>query len=81
MGGSLPSADAASQLAVRCEMSKIRVEKKTRKHAESTQGPRQQIVFNKDFGQHILKNPLVVNAIVDKVRSFGNRATFISQAS
>jgi hypothetical protein len=30
-------------------------------------GTRQQIVFNKDFGQHILKNPLVVDAIVDKV--------------
>ena len=27
---------------------------------------RHQIVFNKDFGQHILKNPLVVDAIVEK---------------
>lgn len=25
------------------------------------------IVFNKDFGQHILKNPLVSTAIVEKV--------------
>ena len=24
------------------------------------------IVFNKDFGQHILKNPLVVEGIIDK---------------
>eukprot|EP00039_Didymoeca_costata_P002898 m.63610 g.63610 ORF g.63610 m.63610 type:complete len:96 (+) comp11590_c0_seq3:197-484(+) len=24
------------------------------------------IVFNKDFGQHILKNPLVVQGIIDK---------------
>lgn len=25
-------------------------------------------LFNKDFGQHILKNPLVAQGIVDKVR-------------
>lgn len=25
------------------------------------------INFNKDFGQHILKNPLVVNSMVEKV--------------
>jgi len=28
---------------------------------------RQDISFNKDFGQHILKNPLVVKGIVEKV--------------
>jgi 18S rRNA (adenine1779-N6/adenine1780-N6)-dimethyltransferase len=27
-------------------------------------------IFNKDLGQHILKNPLVAQGIVDKVRSF-----------
>ena len=27
------------------------------------------MVFNKDFGQHILKNPLIIQGIVDKVRS------------
>lgn len=26
-------------------------------------------IFNKDLGQHILKNPLVAQGIVDKVRS------------
>ena len=26
-------------------------------------------LFNKDLGQHILKNPLVAQGIVDKVRS------------
>jgi hypothetical protein len=29
----------------------------------------QGILFDKGFGQHILKNPLVVQAIVDKVRA------------
>lgn len=24
------------------------------------------ILFNKDFGQHILKNPLIIQAMVDK---------------
>lgn len=31
---------------------------------------RQDISFNKDFGQHILKNPLVVKGIVEKVRGW-----------
>ena len=30
----------------------------------------QGILFDKGFGQHILKNPLVVQAIVEKVRNF-----------
>ncbi len=55
---------------------KMRPEKKSRGGrtadtgaAASTSGAsRHQIVFNKDFGQHILKNPLVVDAIVEKVR-------------
>jgi hypothetical protein len=31
------------------------------------------IVFNKDFGQHILRNPLVSQAIVDKVSFSENK--------
>lgn len=43
---------------------------KTTKKMESAEdmrafGP----IFNKDLGQHILKNPLVAQGIVDKVRS------------
>eukprot|EP00128_Syssomonas_multiformis_P007988 Colp12_sorted_trinity150504_noHs@35334 len=44
-------------------MGKIRVEKKSRPHQAIKQ---QGIVFNKEFGQHILKNPLVVQGIIDK---------------
>ncbi|XP_043919757.1 probable dimethyladenosine transferase isoform X3 [Protopterus annectens] len=44
-------------------MPKIKAEKKSRKHQEiKSQG----IMFNKEIGQHILKNPLVVNSIVEK---------------
>ncbi|KAJ1209719.1 hypothetical protein NDU88_005092 [Pleurodeles waltl] len=44
-------------------MPKVRTEKKSRKHKEvKTQG----IMFNTGIGQHILKNPLVVNSIIDK---------------
>ena len=28
-------------------------------------------LLNKDLGQHLLKNPLIVNSIIDKVKSFG----------
>ncbi|KAL1449325.1 hypothetical protein WDU94_000521 [Cyamophila willieti] len=38
-------------------------EKKTRVHDKVAM---QGIQFNKDFGQHILKNPLIIQAIVDK---------------
>ena len=31
-------------------------------------GNKQGLVFNKDFGQHILKNPLVTTSIVEKAR-------------
>lgn len=44
-------------------MPKERVKKKTRQHAEVQ---KQGINFNKEFGQHILKNPLVVNSMVEK---------------
>ena len=43
-------------------MPKVKKEKSSRAAAESSQG----IVFNKTFGQHILKNPLVVNSMVEK---------------
>ncbi|KAK3595259.1 hypothetical protein CHS0354_010867 [Potamilus streckersoni] len=44
-------------------MPKIKAEKKYRQHQEVQ---KQGITFNRDFGQHILKNPLVVNSMVEK---------------
>ncbi|XP_036229464.1 probable dimethyladenosine transferase [Bactrocera oleae] len=44
-------------------MPKIKTEKKTRIHQEVQ---KQGIVFNKDFGQHILKNPLVIQSMLEK---------------
>ncbi|XP_055605367.1 probable dimethyladenosine transferase [Uranotaenia lowii] len=44
-------------------MPKVRAEKKTRIHTEVA---KQGIVFNKDFGQHILKNPLIVTSMLEK---------------
>ncbi|XP_064625570.1 probable dimethyladenosine transferase [Lineus longissimus] len=44
-------------------MPKVRAEKKSRQHQEIQ---KQGIQFNKTFGQHILKNPLIVNSMVDK---------------
>lgn len=44
-------------------MPKIKSEKKSRKHREvQSQG----VMFNTGIGQHILKNPLIVNSIIDK---------------
>ncbi|XP_069605402.1 dimethyladenosine transferase [Ranitomeya imitator] len=44
-------------------MPKVKSEKKSRKHQE----PRSQgVMFNTGIGQHILKNPLIVNSIIDK---------------
>ncbi|XP_040196383.1 probable dimethyladenosine transferase [Rana temporaria] len=44
-------------------MPKVRAEKKSRKHREvRSQG----VMFNTGVGQHILKNPLIVNSIIDK---------------
>ncbi|TSO77744.1 putative dimethyladenosine transferase [Bagarius yarrelli] len=44
-------------------MPKVKAEKKTRQHQEvKSQG----IMFNTGIGQHILKNPLVVNGIIEK---------------
>ncbi|XP_060517534.1 LOW QUALITY PROTEIN: probable dimethyladenosine transferase [Cylas formicarius] len=44
-------------------MPKIRAEKKSRVHKDVA---RQGIMFNKDFGQHILKNPMVITAMIQK---------------
>ncbi|CAJ0922660.1 unnamed protein product [Ranitomeya imitator] len=45
------------------KMPKVKSEKKSRKHQE----PRSQgVMFNTGIGQHILKNPLIVNSIIDK---------------
>ncbi|KAK2584831.1 hypothetical protein KPH14_007143 [Odynerus spinipes] len=44
-------------------MPKIRAEKTFRMHKEVA---RQGIQFNKDFGQHILKNPLIIQNMVEK---------------
>jgi len=35
-------------------------------NSATQQAVRQSITFNKDFGQHILRNPMVVQSIVDK---------------
>ncbi|XP_063819138.1 probable dimethyladenosine transferase isoform X1 [Pseudophryne corroboree] len=44
-------------------MPKVRAEKKSRKHQEiRSQG----VMFNTGIGQHILKNPLIVNSIIEK---------------
>ncbi|XP_054257297.1 probable dimethyladenosine transferase [Macrosteles quadrilineatus] len=44
-------------------MPKVKTEKKSRTHQEVA---KQGILFNKGFGQHILKNPLVIQGMVDK---------------
>ena len=52
-------------------MPKIKSDNKFRNHKTqaTTNGAvqKQGIVFNKDFGQHILKNPLIITSMVDKV--------------
>ncbi|XP_037039760.1 probable dimethyladenosine transferase [Bradysia coprophila] len=44
-------------------MPKVKSEKQHRIHNEVQ---KQGIVFNKDFGQHILKNPLVITSMIEK---------------
>ncbi|XP_044261985.1 probable dimethyladenosine transferase [Tribolium madens] len=44
-------------------MPKIKPEKKSRIHASVA---KQGITFNKTFGQHILKNPLIITSMLDK---------------
>ncbi len=46
-------------------MPKVKGEKKFRKHNEVQ---KQGIQFNKEFGQHILKNPLIITSMIDKVK-------------
>jgi hypothetical protein len=55
-------------------MPKERKEKKFRDHKKDTKGAagggggsKQGIRFNKDFGQHILKNPMIVTSMIEKV--------------
>lgn len=45
-------------------MPKERVQKKSRVHKEIQ---KEGINFNKEFGQHILKNPLIITSMVEKV--------------
>ena len=45
-------------------MPKERVQKKSRMHKEIQ---KEGINFNKEFGQHILKNPLIITSMVEKV--------------
>ncbi len=45
-------------------MPKVKGAKKFRTHNEVQ---KQGIQFNKDFGQHILKNPLIITSMIDKV--------------
>lgn len=44
-------------------MPKIKSVKKTRVHNEVV---KQGIMFNKDFGQHILKNPMIITSMIEK---------------
>ncbi|XP_026475061.1 probable dimethyladenosine transferase isoform X1 [Ctenocephalides felis] len=44
-------------------MPKVKTEKKNRIHQDVA---KQGILFNKDFGQHILKNPLIITGMLDK---------------
>lgn len=45
-------------------MPKVKSAKTSRQHGEVQ---KQGIQFNKTFGQHILKNPLVVTSMIEKV--------------
>ena len=53
-------------------MPKEKTEKKFRNHKQNTNSApqsKQGIRFNKDFGQHILKNPLIITSMIEKVFS------------
>lgn len=66
-------------------MPKVKSAKSSRQHNEIQ---KQGIQFNKTFGQHILKNPLVVTSMIEKVRlcetkkicSFLNWSLFLQAA-
>ena len=59
-------------------MPKEKKEKKFRSHKQNKQttagatNQAQGIRFNKDFGQHILKNPLIITSMIDKVNQISN---------
>ncbi|KAJ8975226.1 hypothetical protein NQ317_014655 [Molorchus minor] len=44
-------------------MPKVKTEKKSRIHKDVA---KQGIMFNKDFGQHILKNPMIITSMLNK---------------
>ncbi|GJQ67596.1 hypothetical protein Trydic_g8401 [Trypoxylus dichotomus] len=44
-------------------MPKVKAEKKSRQHNDIA---KQGVMFKKDFGQHILKNPMVISSMLDK---------------
>ena len=51
-------------------MPKEKKEKKFRSHRQANPtgtATQQGIRFNKDFGQHILKNPLIITSMIEKV--------------
>ena len=59
-------------------MPKVKSDKKFRNHKETKEsGFKQGIKFNTGLGQHILKNPLIVQSIVDKVSFFLQFSIFI----
>lgn len=47
-------------------MPKERRQTAARSHRDNVQ--KQAITFNKDLGQHILKNPLVITSMIEKVQ-------------
>ena len=53
-------------------MPKARNDKKFRHHKQDTKSAvqKQGIQFNKDFGQHILKNPLIITNMIEKVQYY-----------
>lgn len=48
-------------------MAKIKGKKGNKGGDGDSGAPKQGIQFNKELGQHILKNPLVVTSMMDKV--------------
>ena len=51
-------------------MPKIKNDKKFRNHKQGTSAAvqaKQGLRFNKEFGQHILKNPLIITSMIEKV--------------
>ena len=57
-------------------MPKVKSDKKFRNHKPTTAGgtgsQKQGIQFNKMHGQHILKNPLIITSMIEKVNTLKN---------